>query len=642
MVIEHDSQRLLYRTPFGAALVSSQVRLRLYVKIDEIPRSVKLVFSFMDQKAQQVNMYYIDSLAGGSLYQAQITMPDRVGLVWYYFVLESNSRTYYYGNNEKRLGGLGRVYEKDPLPYQISVYKKDFKTPDWFKDAIVYQIFPDRFSKEGMDGLKNTDRQGIIPRQWEETPYYKAEQFGGQYLANDFFGGSLVGIINKLDYLKELGITAIYLNPIFEALSNHRYDVGDYERVDPILGTNDDFKRLCQEAKGRGIRIILDGVFSHTGSNSRYFNKEGTYPSLGAYQSKDSPYYSWYSFKNHPDDYEAWWGIKTLPHTRELEPSFMDYILTSDKAIVKRWLDYGGSGWRLDVADELPPEFLRALRKAVKEKMPEAVIIGEVWEDATNKLSYGKLREYLLGEKLDSVMNYPLRGAIIDFACKRIDAAGFAMRLMSLYENYPREAFYSLLNFLSSHDVARIITLLADCQLPEDLTKDEKAVFRLNRAQLDLAKKRLGNALLLLMTLPGVPCIYYGDEVGMEGYEDPFNRRTFPWQALDETILSLYKRMIKLRKDNRVLVTGEFEILYSYKSCLAFARYDKEKFLAVAVNMGSEPTFTRLDLARVQPKQAIDLESKANISIVDGIICFDLAALESRIIELNRCNLHKY
>ncbi len=636
MVIEHDSQRLLYRTPFGAALVSSQVRLRLYVKIDEIPRSVKLVFSFMDQKAQQVNMYYIDSLAGGSLYQAQITMPDRVGLVWYYFILESNSRTYYYGNNEKRLGGLGRVYEKDPLPYQISVYKKDFKTPDWFKDAIVYQIFPDRFSKEGMDGLKNTDRQGIIPRQWEETPYYKAEQFGGQYLANDFFGGSLVGIINKLDYLKELGITAIYLNPIFEAFSNHRYDVGDYERVDPILGTNDDFKRLCQEAKGRGIRIILDGVFSHTGSNSRYFNKEGTYPSLGAYQSKDSPYYSWYSFKNHPDDYEAWWGIKTLPHTRELEPSFMDYILTSDKAIVKRWLDYGGSGWRLDVADELPPEFLRALRKAVKEKMPEAVIIGEVWEDATNKLSYGKLREYLLGEKLDSVMNYPLRGAIIDFACKRIDAAGFAMRLMSLYENYPREAFYSLLNFLSSHDVARIITLLADCQLPEDLTKDEKAVFRLNRAQLDLAKKRLGNALLLLMTLPGVPCIYYGDEVGMEGYEDPFNRRTFPWQALDETILSLYKRMIKLRKDNRVLVTGEFEILYSYKSCLAFARYDKEKFLAVAVNMGSEPTFTRLDLARFQPKQAIDLESKANISIVDGIICFDLAALESRIIELNK------
>lgn len=636
MVIEHDSQRLLYRTPFGAALVSSQVRLRLYVKIDEIPRSVKLVFSFMDQKAQQVNMYYIDSLAGGSLYQAQITMPDRVGLVWYYFVLESNSRTYYYGNNEKRLGGLGRVYEKDPLPYQISVYKKDFKTPDWFKDAIVYQIFPDRFSKEGMDGLKNTDRQGIIPRQWEETPYYKAEQFGGQYLANDFFGGSLVGIINKLDYLKELGITAIYLNPIFEAFSNHRYDVGDYERVDPILGTNDDFKRLCQEAKGRGIRIILDGVFSHTGSNSRYFNKEGTYPSLGAYQSKDSPYYSWYSFKNHPDDYEAWWGIKTLPHTRELEPSFMDYILTSDKAIVKRWLDYGGSGWRLDVADELPPEFLRALRKAVKEKMPEAVIIGEVWEDATNKLSYGKLREYLLGEKLDSVMNYPLRGAIIDFACKRIDAAGFAMRLMSLYENYPREAFYSLLNFLSSHDVARIITLLADCPLSKDLTKDEKAVFRLNRAQLDLAKKRLGNALLLLMTLPGVPCIYYGDEVGMEGYEDPFNRRTFPWQALDETILSLYKRMIKLRKDNRVLVTGEFEILYSYKSCLAFARYDKEKFLAVAVNMGSEPTFTRLDLARFQPKQAIDLESKANISIVDGIICFDLAALESRIIELNK------
>ena len=207
-------------------------------------------------------------------------------------------------------------------------------------------------------------------------PYYKAEQFGGEYLSNDFFGGNLDGVRKKLPYLKELGITAIYLNPIFTAYSNHKYDTGDYESIDPMFGDNGLFECLCKEAEERGIRVILDGVFNHTGSDSKYFNKDGTYPTVGAYQSEDSPYFGWYKFTKHPDEYECWWGIKTLPAVNENEPSFVDYSLTAPDAIIKKWLHLGASGWRLDVADELPSEFIKTMRREVKSAKEDAVIIG--------------------------------------------------------------------------------------------------------------------------------------------------------------------------------------------------------------------------------------------------------------------------
>jgi len=634
MIIEHDSRNSLYRFPFGAVPCLSTVVLRLFVKINDIPRRISLVYSFKNKESSRIVMYYVNSIAGGSLYEAKLTVPENPGLVWYYFIVETNADTLYYGNNDEKLGGLGKVYHSIPPSFQITVYKREFKTPDWFKKAIIYQIFPDRFSKGGIDSFE-TGRSDIIPRKWDEHPFYKKEQFGGEFKSNDFFGGNLTGIKEKLPYLHDLGITAIYLNPIFKAYSNHKYDVGDYEVVDPMFGSNEMFQDLCSNALKYGIRIILDGVFSHTGSDSRYFNKNGSYPSIGAYQSKDSPYYNWYSFIDFPDDYECWWGFKTLPQTKETESSFMYYILTSPNSIVKKWLALGASGWRLDVADELPFEFIKTMRREVKAFKPDSVIIGEVWEDASNKISYGQQREFVLGEELDSVTNYPLRNAIIDFACGNIDAYNFGMRIMSLYENYPKEVFYSLMNFLSSHDVERIITIIGDAPPQHLLSPEERAEFLLNEFELRLAKRRLKNAVLLQMTLPGVPCIYYGDEAGMQGYGDPFNRKPYPWSKEDKEVFFIYKKMIALRKNNPLFINGNFEIIYMYQSCFAFTRYNNEKMIVVSVNMNKEQeTFTRLDLARFDPVSSYDMETKTDIPITDGIIIFTLPPLSFRIIEV--------
>jgi cyclomaltodextrinase len=635
MVVEHNSRSTIYRSPFGAVPCLSRIILRLFAKTDEIPRSVSLIYRFKDEELIKLPMYFVQSIAAGSLYEAIIEAPDTPGLLWYYFKLETNSQTFYFGNNEEALGGIGRMYEDVPPEYQVTVYRGDYKTPDWLKRSVVYQIFPDRFCRGDMDSFEGHGRKNIIRREWGDMPYYKAEQFGGEYLSNDFFGGNLDGVRKKLPYLKELGITAIYLNPIFTAYSNHKYDTGDYESIDPMFGDNGLFECLCKEAEERGIRVILDGVFNHTGSDSKYFNKDGTYPTVGAYQSEDSPYFGWYKFTKHPDEYECWWGIKTLPAVNENEPSFVDYSLTAPDAIIKKWLHLGASGWRLDVADELPSEFIKTMRREVKSAKEDAVIIGEVWEDASNKISYGEQREYLLGEELDSVMNYPFRRAVVDFACGVIDAQSFADRAMSQKENYPREAFYAMLNMLSTHDVERILTVLGGGLQSHQLSKDERASFVLDEAALDLAKKRLENVLLLQMTVPGVPCIYYGDEAGMEGFEDPLNRRTYPWGSEDSDVMSLYRRMIQLRRTNSIFVDGDYEIIYAYKACLAYARSTKSRLLVLSINMDTEDeVFVRLDIARFRPAQAVDYQSKEIVDLDDGIIIYELPPLGNRTIEI--------
>jgi 4-alpha-glucanotransferase len=283
----------------------------------------------------------------------------------------------------------------------------------------------------------------------------------------------------------------VYLTPVFTAPSNHKYDTGDYMKVDPMFGSNETFTELFESAGRLEISIVLDGVFSHTGSDSIYFNKEGHYTSIGAYQSVKSQYYPWYTFFKHPDSYECWWGVDTLPNVNELEPSYQDFILLSRDSVIKHWGRLGCRGWRLDVADELPDEFLKNLRKTVKETDPEAVILGEVWEDASNKISYGKIREYLLGEELDSVINYPLRHAILKFFMGEWDSTRLNKTIMSLFENYPVSSFYSMMNILGSHDTVRIMTALGG-PWPEDIPLREKeAEYALNREQRTLADKRL-------------------------------------------------------------------------------------------------------------------------------------------------------
>jgi len=614
MKIEHNSHISIYRSPFGAAVCENDVVIRLYLSDFGIPSYIRLV-CLTDSGEKIYNMSYVFAIADGYMYEAKIKMPENTGLLFYYFDVASEKGRFFYGNNDACLGGLGCIYDEKPEKmYQITVYDKCLKTPDWWKNSVCYQIFPDRFANGNEDGAFLGDRQDIIRRGWGEEPFYKAEQFGGEYLANDFFGGNLEGIEKKLDYLKELGISAIYLNPIFKAYSNHKYDTGDYKEIDPMFGTCEDFERLCKKAKELGISVILDGVFNHTGSDSRYFNKKGTYDETGAYQSKESPYYGWYRFSEYPEKYESWWGIDTLPQIEENSVEYQKYILTDKDSVVKHWLKKGASGWRLDVVDELPDFFVKILRKEVKKVNPDAVIIGEVWEDASNKVSYGEKRQYFMGEELDSVMNYPLKNAMIDFANGKINAEDFDMRLMSLKENYPKECFYSLFNFLSSHDTVRVLTALADKYLPD---KESQANSRLNNEDKQIAKAKLKCLATMQMTLPGVPVVYYGDEAGMEGYADPFCRRCFPWGNEDSELTDFYKKLIALRNSASALSSGEVESVYKYQSGYGFARYDKYEIYFILVNFGECTTF-RLDISRYNATEIAGIDGEEFFS-PDGI-----------------------
>lgn len=598
MKIEHNSRDAAYRSPMGALPCRTLVKLRAAVESESIPDSVEC---YVNDKT--VRMYYVSGFGNRRIYQCVLNLPSKGGLVWYCFRAEADGSVLWYGNNPEFLGGVGETYtDKPDKLFQITVYEKDYKTPDWMKNAVVYQIFPDRFFRGD-----ETEFHGI-PRAWGETPFYRADQFGGEYTSDDFFGGNLSGIKAKLPYLKELGVTAVYLNPIFKSPSNHRYNTGDYETVDPLLGTNKDFAELAKLFKKNGIRLILDGVFSHTGDDSRYFNKYGNYDSLGAYQSKDSPYYDWYSFKNWPEDYESWWGFKSLPNTNEMTDGYLDYIVNGDNSIVRRWIKNGASGWRLDVADELPDDFIKQIRTAVKKADPDAVLIGEVWEDASHKVSYGRQREYFWGKSLDAVMNYVSRGAILDYLLSG-NAPQFLHRLSSLYENYPKEALYACLNLISTHDVPRALTVLSGATSVEKLSRDEQAAYVIPPDALDLALKRMRLAVAVQMTIPGAPCVYYGDEVGVNGYADPFNRTCYPWGAENKTLFDFHKELIALRTAHRCLRTGSFLAVFSYDEAAIYLRGitgGKDVFgdeaenetMLVALNPSSHPITVKFSLER--------------------------------------------
>lgn len=627
MKIEHNSQSLIYRTPFGSAKTDSKVTIRIALADFGIPSHIKLVTEFKGEN-KSYDMAYIFSSLDNTFYEVTLEFDDKTGLLFYYFDIEQNGTSVYYGNNEEALGGIGKIYNKIPdKKFQITVYDKNFETPNWWKNSICYQIFPDRFCRSGKSDENLSKRQDIIKRNWGDDPFYKPEQFGGEYLANDFFGGTLSGIEEKLPYLANLGISCIYLNPIFKAYSNHRYDTGNYKEIDPILGDDKDFTHLCKTAESYGIKVILDGVFNHTGSDSLYFNKKGTYDGIGAYQSKESPFYNWFRFSKYPDEYESWWGIDTLPQVEEHCEDFQNYILTDKDSVVKHWLKKGASGWRLDVVDELPDFFVKTLRKEVKSQNPDAVIIGEVWEDASHKVAYDELREYFLGGELDSVMNYPLRNAMIDFVMTRIDAEGFCKRIMSLKENYPAPAFYGLFNFLSSHDTERILTVLGGKTYSN---KDEECIAKLSGNEKEQAKARLKCMIMLQMLLPGVPVIFYGDEAGIEGYRDPFCRRCFPWGNEDSELLNHYKKAIAMRNESPAFSKGEFEPIYMYRQGFGFIRQDENDKYIVLVNTGELSTF-RIDAARFGISEIKNYDDGCVTSANDGIFYIDMPEYSVKI-----------
>ena len=531
-------------------------------------------------------------------------------MVWYHFRFRRSDGT---GCDLDKSG-----YRSDGLidPWQMTVYRES-RSPKWFGAGVTYQIFPDRFCR-----LKMPDPEGLIGNRWvhenwDDVPEWRPDP-DGEIRNRDFFGGSLAGVTSKLDDLAALGVTTLYFCPIFESASNHRYNTADYRTIDPMLGTEEDFKTLCAEAKARGMRVILDGVFNHTGSQSLYFNADGFYPTVGAAQNPTSPYYDWFSFHPWPDDYDAWWGIKTLPAVREDCPSYVDYIIENEDSIIRHWLKAGASGWRLDVADELPDWFIEKIRAVMDEAAPDSLLMGEVWEDASTKVAYSQRRKYLLGSELHGVMNYPFRTALLAYL-KGGNADDFRGAMETLRENYPHDAFYSAMNFLGTHDTPRILTMLGADQVPQ--SKDERAAFRLSPEQRKKGLALVRLAALILFTFPGSPTVYYGDEAGMEGCEDPFNRGAYPWGHEDKDLKARFSLLGQLRKQRQSLQSGSIQWLRASGSLLAFARELPQERTVTVVN--ADALSHILTLPWTAPF-AMDRLSGQSFPVKDGILTVEL------------------
>lgn len=559
--VKYKSTEIQYKSPFGAAVTNEEIRFSFYVDTKEAPLAVRFVYRKDEEKLLTKYTMPLQLKIDNELCFSCSISFEEVGLYFYRFEVETKEGILFCGLKD------GEAVVGDWLPeWQLTVYDENFKTPAWVKGGIMYQIFPDRFNRsDHFQPLPaKNDRQ--IREDWMGTPQFIYDT--PDYKANDFFCGNLDGIIEKLDYLKSLGITILYLNPVFESPENHRYSTGDYYHIDPYLGTNEDFERLTKECEKRDIAVILDGVFSHTGADSIYFNKCNHYESVGAYNSIQSPYYNWYNFITFPEKYECWWNFINLPNVNECEPDYLKFITGKKDGVLNFWQSKGCKGWRLDVSDELPDPFLDQVRKSVKEFDADAFIIGEVWEDATNKCSYDLRRRYLLGEQLDSVMNYPWRTAMIDFVMHG-DAKLFENRILCILENYPLPVINALMNLLSTHDTARTINIFG---AKHQVLAGEKGAYRLTQAEYDLGKERLMMAAFLQFTLPGIPCIYYGDEVGLSGFEDPYCRMGYPYGREDLSLLRFYRSLAEIRTQNKECFAGSFSLLYAQENTFLFKR----------------------------------------------------------------------
>lgn len=610
-MVLHDSHRILYREPFGAARCGEEVRLRLKITS---PAAADCQVCLQEGEKQEIRlpMERMECHGEDCWFEAICTMPLEPGLLWYYFLIASGKDTYYYGNDASQLGGKGKLYNERPPAYQITVYR-EATAPAWYKEGIMYQIYVDRFYNGMPCGqILHPKKNSLIHGNWADAPFY-VKDAQGRVLRWTFFGGNLQGVIEKLPYLEALGITMLYLNPIFESPSNHKYDTGDYHSIDPMYGDEEILARLVREAGECGISIILDGVFAHTGSDSIYFNRYGNYPGTGAYRSEASPFFSWYEKQEGEQQFKYWWGVEDLPKVRVMEDSYRAFLFGDQNSVIRHWMKHGIKGWRLDVADELPDEFIQELRKAVKENDPESVLIGEVWEDASNKVSYGVRRRYLLGDELDGVTNYPFRTVMLNFLLGKTSAEEARRRLMSLFENYPPETFRASMNLIGSHDRIRILTILGEAPPSESLSEDEKAFWRFDEKERDKAVKRLRLLTLLQMTFPGVPCIYYGDEAGLEGYEDPYNRGTYPWGREDRALISWYQRLLRLRQEYPVIYEGTWCPWAEGTNVLGFRIHHPEEELLVVINVSSKACVpVRLAL---QGENLLDLLEGTRLSV---------------------------
>ncbi len=565
-MIKFESRNEKFLSPLGAKRVGEEIRFHIEVCSDIAVRQVHLNLQLDGSQEQTYQMVAMEN----NCYELSLSL-QQIGLYFYRFEIVRNDGTFLFiGKGE---GGSAMV--GDWLPrWKLTVFDADFHTAEKWKGGVMYQIFPDRFARVSSHcpNVKVAAKR-YFHKDTAEAPYDYTDPArpGGQ----DYYGGSIAGVLKKLPYLKKLGVTVIYFNPIFESNENHRYSTADYMNADPFFSTNKEFERFCKKAKKMGIEIILDGVFSHTGADSVYFNKEGHYDSLGAYNSPQSPYYNWYQFEQYPDRYKGWWGFKNLPNVNETCPEFLEFI-AGERGVVETWQNRGAAGWRLDVADELPDEFLEKLRKRVKATDPEAYIVGEVWEHAVEKISYGERRKFLLGKQCDSVMNYPWREAIIQLVASG-NLSAFGECVQTLWEDYPRPALDTLMNILSTHDTTRILSELGQLSMSGKMPIG----YRMSEQQRLSAIQKLRLAALLQFTLPGIPCIYYGDEIGMEGTADPYCRAFFEWEKVGNEIYQYYCALGQMRGKYR----EEFMSDFAWSGiCDGVATFSRGTHITVVIN----------------------------------------------------------
>ncbi len=573
-----DSRNPLYKNKFGALAEGENLRLKVILHKCAQAHSVFLtVKNDTTGEWTDIPMPEAGYLDDYRFYECEFSLDE--GLYWYHFKYQNSFGEFCIKKFDHSLGAISN----DGDSWQLTVYSKDYATPDWLDGGIIYQIFPDRFFASGKRKL-GVPKDRYIVKDWEKQPEYRMDD-PFYKLGNDYYGGDLKGIEEKLPYLKSLGVNCIYLNPIFEAHSNHRYNTADYMKIDPSLGTEKDLENLVKAAKKIGIYIILDGVFSHTGADSVYFNRYNRYPNAGAYNSKKSPYHKWYKFDDSTIGYSAWWGVPSLPEVDENNKSFTDFI-TGEDGVIRNWLKKGIKGFRLDVADELPDQFLDNIRKAIKADSRDNFLLGEVWEDATNKISYDVRRRFLRGSQLDSVMNYPFSNAIINYLLGG-NSRNLIDIVLEILENYPPQAVKLLMNHIGTHDTPRILTLLGKGGIACN-ERDWQARQSLSSEELERGLALLKVGALIQYTLPGIPSLYYGDEAGVEGYGDPFCRATYPWGKENTNLLDYYKALGEIRRNNKAFCSGEFIPVYANFGEIVYIRKSDNEQVLIAVTRWHE------------------------------------------------------
>src|SRR3954454_5633440 len=628
--LRFDSRSTLYRTPQAAAPAGTPTTLRFRTFHDDVTGVTLRDYSTQDAAQQLIGMTrvasgvpcYQTSLASETCDFWQATLPNtNVDVHWFRVIISDGASTAYYGDDKAALdGGLGATTSTPrDWSYALTVYDPSFTTPAWAKDAVVYQIFPDRFRN---GDTKNDPRTGDVQYDqtavkvpWNTLPegYCRAyatpcpprSLFGGYQPADregpqgrDYYGGDLKGVRQSLEQLSLLGFNTIYLNPIFWSKSNHGYDTADYKTISPYFGTQKEFDLLVQQAHALHMHIILDGVFNHMSSDSPLFDRYHHSTTVGACESTSSAYRDWFVFTNThvpctSGDYSGWFNFDSIPVLAKANPAVFDYFVGAPDSVTRTWLKRGADGWRLDVMGDssFPADYWTRFRQVVKATDPDALIVGELWPKDATTLSF------LAGRRADSTMNYRDRDAILGFLTTHtfdgkgladsgrvLSSSEFLSRLVSQPEDYAPPAYSALMNLVDSHDTTRALWTLSAGAENDPAAK---------AADTATGKRRLRLASLVQFTLPGMPTVYYGDEVGVTGGDDPDNRRTMPWPETggkqDAALQTYYRQLGKLRASRPELTGGNFRTLLASDTdgIVAYGRNDASHVTLLALNSGS-------------------------------------------------------